>query len=238
MTGSALYEGWVRHRRFEPVEHEFRYRLFLSTSTSPSCPRRSTPYRCWSARRRAPAWFRALRLHGPIDRPLAEWCASAVAAGRAEPRPAGPVRHADRPALLRPLLQPGELLLLLRRPAESGSRPSSPTSRTSPGESATPTSSCAARRTGPVLGGRPREGAPRLTADGDGPTYDFRATEPGDRLAVHIDSRRRDGEKSFDATSEPPPPRAHTHPRRRPPRPLPGDVAAGRGPHILPRRCG
>ena len=27
MTASALYEGWVRHRRHEPVEHEFRYRL-------------------------------------------------------------------------------------------------------------------------------------------------------------------------------------------------------------------
>ncbi len=30
MTASALYEGWVRHRRHEPVEHEFRYRLFMS----------------------------------------------------------------------------------------------------------------------------------------------------------------------------------------------------------------
>ena len=30
MTASALYEGWVRHRRLEPVEHEFRYRLFMS----------------------------------------------------------------------------------------------------------------------------------------------------------------------------------------------------------------
>ncbi len=26
---SCVYEGWVRHRRFEPVEHAFRYRLSL-----------------------------------------------------------------------------------------------------------------------------------------------------------------------------------------------------------------
>jgi DUF1365 family protein len=26
---SCVYEGWVRHRRFEPVEHAFRYRLRL-----------------------------------------------------------------------------------------------------------------------------------------------------------------------------------------------------------------
>jgi DUF1365 family protein len=26
---SCVYEGWVRHRRFEPVEHAFRYRIRL-----------------------------------------------------------------------------------------------------------------------------------------------------------------------------------------------------------------
>ena len=30
VSASALYEGWVRHRRHEPVAHEFRYRIFLS----------------------------------------------------------------------------------------------------------------------------------------------------------------------------------------------------------------
>ena len=27
---SAIYEGWVRHRRHDPVEHEFRYPLFMA----------------------------------------------------------------------------------------------------------------------------------------------------------------------------------------------------------------
>ena len=26
---SCLYEGVVQHRRFDPIEHSFRYRLFL-----------------------------------------------------------------------------------------------------------------------------------------------------------------------------------------------------------------
>ena len=29
MSASAVYEGSIRHRRFEPVEHSFRYRFFL-----------------------------------------------------------------------------------------------------------------------------------------------------------------------------------------------------------------
>ena len=29
MSASAVYEGSVRHRRFEPIEHSFRYPLFL-----------------------------------------------------------------------------------------------------------------------------------------------------------------------------------------------------------------
>ena len=26
---SALYSGWVRHRRYAPTAHEFQYRLFM-----------------------------------------------------------------------------------------------------------------------------------------------------------------------------------------------------------------
>jgi len=30
MTDSALYFGWVRHRRFRPVRHEFQYPIFMA----------------------------------------------------------------------------------------------------------------------------------------------------------------------------------------------------------------
>ena len=59
MTESALYEGWVRHRRHEPVEYEFRYRLFMSYLDLGELPEVLDRVPLWSARRPAPAWFRS-----------------------------------------------------------------------------------------------------------------------------------------------------------------------------------
>ena len=58
MTASALYEGWVRHRRMEPIGHEFRYRLFMSYLDLGELPELLDRVPLWSARRPAPAWFR------------------------------------------------------------------------------------------------------------------------------------------------------------------------------------
>lgn len=58
MTASALYEGWVRHRRHSPVAHEFRYRLFMSYFDLDELPELLDGVPLWSARRPAPAWFR------------------------------------------------------------------------------------------------------------------------------------------------------------------------------------
>jgi uncharacterized protein len=58
VTASALYEGWVRHRRHQPVEHEFRYRLFMSYLDLGELPELLDGLPFWSARRPAPAWFR------------------------------------------------------------------------------------------------------------------------------------------------------------------------------------
>ena len=58
MSASAVYEGWVRHRRFEPVEHSFRYRFFLMYLDLAELPGALDPYPLYSARRTAPARFR------------------------------------------------------------------------------------------------------------------------------------------------------------------------------------
>ena len=58
MSASALYEGWVRHRRMEPVEHEFRYRLFMAYLDLDELPELLDEVPLWSARRPAPARFR------------------------------------------------------------------------------------------------------------------------------------------------------------------------------------
>jgi uncharacterized protein len=55
---SALYSGWVRHRRYAPTAHEFRYRLFMMYLDLAELPQIFAPYWLWSARRPAPARFR------------------------------------------------------------------------------------------------------------------------------------------------------------------------------------
>ena len=58
MTGSAIYEGWVAHRRFGSVPHSFRYRVFMPLFDLDELPGVLDPIPLWSARRPAPARFR------------------------------------------------------------------------------------------------------------------------------------------------------------------------------------
>jgi uncharacterized protein len=55
---SCLYTGTVRHRRHEPVDNRFNYRLFMMYLDLAELPRVFEPYWFWSAKRAAPAWFR------------------------------------------------------------------------------------------------------------------------------------------------------------------------------------
>lgn len=55
---SALYTGWIRHRRFGPSRNEFRYPLFMCWLDLAELPRVFDRRWFWSARRPAPVWFR------------------------------------------------------------------------------------------------------------------------------------------------------------------------------------
>lgn len=46
---SAIYEGTVRHRRFAPIQHAFRYRLFYAYLDLSELPRALDPLPGWSA---------------------------------------------------------------------------------------------------------------------------------------------------------------------------------------------
>src|SRR3954447_14671328 len=91
MSASAVYEGWVRHRRFEPLEHSFRYPLFLMYLDLDELPGVLDPFPLFSARRAAPARFRRADFMGDAARPLDECARDAVATATGS-RPAGPVR--------------------------------------------------------------------------------------------------------------------------------------------------
>ena len=51
---SALYEGTVRHRRFAPVRHAFRYRVGMLYLDLDELPGALDASPLWSARRAAP----------------------------------------------------------------------------------------------------------------------------------------------------------------------------------------
>lgn len=88
---SALYKGWISHRRLTPRRNCFRYRLFLAWLDLSELPGVFDRYRFWSARGPALAWFRRSDYLAPTDRPLDTVVRDLVEA-RLGRRPAGAVR--------------------------------------------------------------------------------------------------------------------------------------------------
>jgi len=72
MSASAIYRGTVRHRRASPVEHAFRYRLFMMYLDLDELPGLFDGRWFWSARGPAPAWFRRADHLGDPAEPLAD----------------------------------------------------------------------------------------------------------------------------------------------------------------------
>ncbi len=199
MTESAIYEGWVRHRRFEPVDHSFRYRFFLAYLDLAELPGVLDPYPLYSARRRAPARFRRSDYLGDPTRPLDECVRDTVAAAGA-PRPNGPVRLLTGLRYLGHSFNPVSFYYCF-----------DPTGRRVEAVVAEVENIPWGERHAYVLERGDREGqvlvedleknhhvSPLMGMD---QTYSFAASEPGERLQVHIESRPRGEEsKTFDAT--------------------------------------
>ncbi len=88
---SAIYTGWVRHRRHAPHAHAFRYRLCQLYLDLDEIDQALSGNRWWSVGRRNLAEFRRSDYHGDPGRPLADAVRDSAARilGR---RPEGPVR--------------------------------------------------------------------------------------------------------------------------------------------------
>jgi DUF1365 family protein len=88
---SAIYVGWVRHRRRVPRAHTFRYPLFMVLLDLAELDRVFAGRWLWSTRRPAPAWFRRRDFPGdpavPLDVAMRE-----LVEARTGRRPAGPIR--------------------------------------------------------------------------------------------------------------------------------------------------
>lgn len=206
MSASALYEGTVRHRRFEPVGHEFSYRLVLMYLDLGELPGVLDPFPLYSARRPAPARFRRADFMGEPGRPLAE-CARDAVEAETGGRPDGPVRllaglrylgHSFNPVSFYFCFDDGgervEAVVADVNNIPWGERHAYVLAR---GETE-----------GPVLSDELDKALHVSPLMGMDQTYAFRASEPGARLAIQIESRPRDGArpgdprapKTFDAT--------------------------------------
>ena len=69
---SALYRGWVRHRRVAPTRNSFRYRLFMVWLDLAELDRVFAGRWFWSTTRRTLARFVREDYLAPHDRPLDE----------------------------------------------------------------------------------------------------------------------------------------------------------------------
>jgi DUF1365 family protein len=184
LTASALYEGWVRHRRHEPVAHEFRYRIFLSYLDLGELPGVLDRVTLWSARRPAPAWFRS------ADFMSAGEALDAVEA-QTGVRPRGPVRLLTSVRTFGHLFNPISIYYCFDPAGEHVEALAAEVTNTPWGE-----------RHVYACGGlaghfdKRFHVSPFLGMETD---YRLRASAPGERLQLHVDSTR-DGRSQFDAT--------------------------------------
>jgi DUF1365 family protein len=197
VTASAVYEGWVRHRRFEPVEHEFRYPLFLMYLDLAELPEALDPFPFFSARRRALARFRREDFMGDPARPLDE-CAREAVGEVTGNRPAGPVRLLAGLRYLGHSFNPVSFYYCFGRDGERVEAVVADVQNIPWGERHPYVLARGGRR-GTVLGDELEKTFHVSPLMGMEQTYAFRATEPGDRLVAHIESRPRESAHDRDS---------------------------------------
>jgi DUF1365 family protein len=88
---SAIFRGWVRHRRRTPVNHEFRYPLFMMYLDLGELDRVFRGRWLWSATRPNLAWFKRADHLGDPETSL-EGSVRDLVQERTGRRPVGPVR--------------------------------------------------------------------------------------------------------------------------------------------------
>jgi uncharacterized protein len=187
MSASAVYEGWVRHRRFEPIEHSFRYPLFLMYLDLDELPGVLDPFPLFSARRPAPAHYRRSDYMGDPERPLAECAHDAVETATGS-RPAGPVRLLANLRYLGHVFNPVSFYYCFEQTGERVEAVVADVNNIPWGERHPYVLARGSRR-GAVLADELDKALHVSPLIGMDQTYGFRASEPGERLSVHIESR-------------------------------------------------
>ena len=198
MTASAIYEGPVRHRRFHPKPHAFRYRICMLYVDLAELDEVFAGRWLWSVDRPNVAAFHREDYLGPTDRPLDEAVRDRVEAETGR-RPTGPIRLLTHPRYFGYVFNPVSFYYCFDADDTRVETILAEITNTPWRE-----------RHAYVLPVTDESGAhhhrfrlrkrfhvsPFLDMDYD---YDWRFTEPGKRLAVHM-RNERDGRRDFDAS--------------------------------------
>ncbi|HEV2724037.1 MAG TPA: DUF1365 domain-containing protein [Thermoleophilaceae bacterium] len=196
MTASAIYEGWVRHRRHGPVEHAFTYRHSMLLLDLAELPTVLDRHPLFSARRPALARFRREDHLGDPAQPLTS-CVRELVKERTGTRPEGPIRLLTTLRTLGHSFNPVSFFYCFEPEGERIEAVVAQITNTPWGES----HAYVLRREGRAVMRDTMQKAfhvsPFIGMDN---TYDWRVTEPGGRLLVHIDERDGRGLHVFDAT--------------------------------------
>jgi DUF1365 family protein len=199
MPASCAYEGWIRHRRFEPVAHELRVRLFMLYLDLAELPELFDGYRIASARGRAPAELRRTDFFGDPRRPLADEIRALVAA-RTGAGPRGPIRLLANLRYLGHCFNPVSFYYCFGPNAERVETVVAEVTNTPWSERhAYVLLPDAARPPGALMRGRFVKEFHVSPFMGMDHVYAWRMTEPGAHLIVHIESEREQ-RLAFDAT--------------------------------------
>jgi uncharacterized protein len=199
---SCLYEGSVRHRRVGTVSDEFSHRLFMAYLDLEELPELFDGRRLWSARGPAVAWFRREDYLGDPAVALADAVRELVAE-RTGTRPKGPIRLLTNLRYFGYCFNPVSFYYCFDCSGERVVAVLAEVTNTPWGERhvyVMPIGDAEDRGTTRVMRDRFEKLLHVSPLMGMDHVYDWRLTEPGEQLLVHIESQRSDGERVFDAT--------------------------------------
>jgi hypothetical protein len=199
---SCLYEGRVRHRRTAAPTDEFRYPLFMVYLDLDELPELFDGMPLFSARRAALACFRRADYLGDPALPLKQEVLDLVLE-RTGSRPAGPVRLLTHMRYFGHCFNPVSFYYCFDAPGERVVAVVADVTNTPWGESHAYVMSVdesTDHGTVRLMRGQFSKQLHVSPLMGMDHTYDWRLSEPAERLMVHIESHRSGGERMFDAT--------------------------------------
>jgi hypothetical protein len=199
---SCLYEGSVRHRRFDAPEDELRYPLFMAYLDLDELPELFDGRLLWSARGPALAWFRRADHLGDARTSLRE-SVRALVAERTGVALDGPIRLLTHLRYAGHCFNPVSFHYCFDAAGERVRAVVAHVTNTPWGESHSYVLLAAQRDDGHaplVMHGRFAKALHVSPLMGMEHIYDWRLSAPGETLSVQIDSTHARGERVFDAT--------------------------------------